>query len=745
MVAASVAFIALSAAVVSAQTTVRLSGQVLDDLTGSAVPDARVAVGDRFATTVDQFGLFQFEHLPAGVWTVEVTATGYDSVQLNGVTITPDTERQLTVRLHRRPYELPGIEVRGERETIESDNRIVIARDEIEARNPRDLIDLLSNIDGVTVQTGGGAQASTVSIRGSAPEHVLILLDGQRIDMTANAGIDINSIPIDHVQQVEVMRGGASAEYGANALGGVISISTHLPAVAERITARVSQAAGRWDKDKLSVVAHVPYSATSAIRFGISDSRSLNDFSFNYAVAPRPAPIVGTRRNNYRDESSYFGSGLVNLSPRTELRLSMQLYRQEAGLPGPGSRQSETGYREDDRYLGTLSLKTRRGSHALSIDLGANRYRQYFEDTAVTPAERYLTEFTNDRFNLRVIDKLSIDRHTDLMIGGEAARDVVIHDDLLRSQLSMGRSVRDNGAVFMQLQRDLVLPDAVFFDLVSFDAALRRDWSTTRKDSTSFVDITPSHAHSELSPRIGGAVSVGDDWSLIVRGSWGESYRLPTLNALFWHGDVRSRGNPGLRPERSDHLEYGMSGSVKLSWLRLDGEVTWHRADITDLIVWRTGQGGVWQPANLASARLSGHDESITASVLDDRLRLRYQNSVVDARNKVAGPNSYDKFLTFRPGYQTRLSSELRFAWLRAEYAVRWVDKRYATEANTKYYDAYTVHDARLGITVQPHDHWRIDLDSRLDNVWQEDYVLIAQYPMPGRYWEIGVQVSYEQ
>lgn len=66
--------------------------------------------------------------------------------------------------------------------------------------------------------------ASTVSLRGLGPNRNLVLIDGRRgMPVNAQLVVDTNSIPAAAIQRVEVISGGASAVYGADAVGGVVN------------------------------------------------------------------------------------------------------------------------------------------------------------------------------------------------------------------------------------------------------------------------------------------------------------------------------------------------------------------------------------------------------------------------------------------------------------------------------------------------------------------------------------------
>jgi iron complex outermembrane receptor protein len=83
--------------------------------------------------------------------------------------------------------------------------------------------------EGLTASNNnGGDGASNVSLRNLGAQRTLVLLDGQRLIPTGATGIanlvDLNNIPVNMIERIEVLRDGASSIYGADAIGGVVNI-----------------------------------------------------------------------------------------------------------------------------------------------------------------------------------------------------------------------------------------------------------------------------------------------------------------------------------------------------------------------------------------------------------------------------------------------------------------------------------------------------------------------------------------
>ncbi len=102
----------------------------------------------------------------------------------------------------------------------------VFTASEIRALPVRSVSDVLDWALSVDLQRRSQAQAD-VSLRGGSFEQVLVLVDGVRVSDPQTGHFDLDlTVPIDQVERIEVLRGGASAVYGADAFGGVINVVT---------------------------------------------------------------------------------------------------------------------------------------------------------------------------------------------------------------------------------------------------------------------------------------------------------------------------------------------------------------------------------------------------------------------------------------------------------------------------------------------------------------------------------------
>src|SRR5262249_29568210 len=97
----------------------------------------------------------------------------------------------------------------------------------IRQREQTTAADALRPVPGTDI-TGFGSpgQSAFASIRGAAPDQVLVLLDGVKVNDPTTGQYDFANLTTENIDRIEVLRGGGGALYGSEAIGGVINVLT---------------------------------------------------------------------------------------------------------------------------------------------------------------------------------------------------------------------------------------------------------------------------------------------------------------------------------------------------------------------------------------------------------------------------------------------------------------------------------------------------------------------------------------
>jgi iron complex outermembrane recepter protein len=164
----------------------------------------------------------------------------------------------------------------------------VTTADEIQLLQSNVAEDILREIPGVAANVGssvnnGNGGASFVDLRGLGPNRNIVLLDSQRVvPANLNGNVDLNNIPLALIERVDVLTGGASTTYGADAVSGVVNFITRKDfagvelTIGDQITERgdgnVFRAdltiGGNFDDGRGNAVLSIGYQQADQVFFG---------------------------------------------------------------------------------------------------------------------------------------------------------------------------------------------------------------------------------------------------------------------------------------------------------------------------------------------------------------------------------------------------------------------------------------------------------------------------------------------
>ncbi len=227
-----------------ADTAGKLAGSIVDKETGEILPGANVLIdGTNLGGASDEEGDFYILNIPPGQYTIKAIYVGYHTLAIENVFIRSDLTTQIEFELESETIETPTITVVAKRELIQKDltsTRRVTTREEmITTPGMESTADIFKLRTGVVpdyfpvrLNVGEGTQIQirdeslkNIHVRGGRGGEVLFLVDGMPVTHPLYAGRDVLNLNIQEVEQVELLTGAFSAEYG-EAQSGVVNITT---------------------------------------------------------------------------------------------------------------------------------------------------------------------------------------------------------------------------------------------------------------------------------------------------------------------------------------------------------------------------------------------------------------------------------------------------------------------------------------------------------------------------------------
>lgn len=563
----------------------------------------------------------------------------------------------------------------------------VISREEIAHAPERSLSEIIQRSAGVQmIQSGPLGSLSTPQIRGSEAEQVLVMVNSRRLNDVQSGVFDLSSLPVNRedIERIEVLRGGASALYGADAMGGVINIITKTPSSEPR--GRVSASFGRFGTQEYHLAHRWKPSA----------------FGYNLSISREQSQ--GYRPNSDLRAWKLNGEIGYQVSPQSELTFSVRTIHKEIGTPGPVDKPDPDNGQKDDAVLFDLGYHTRIDS---SVDLTIRSFQNINDRTFYKGTQGYTTGPPDSHKNTTTGGDIQFiaavgSAHT-ITAGAEG-----IHDRVNSSALGIHRATR--AALFVQDEIEVAEP-------LTATLGLRYDHHSLYQD--------------QLDPRAGLLLRL--PWESRLRASVARSYRAPTFDDLYWPDDADAAGNPDLRPEKAWSYELGAEKAFgKAALLKV---AVFYR-DTEDLIRWAEESDGKWRPNNVQVATFWGTEVELTLQPLEG-LTVPVTYTYLYPRDEVLGNP-----ITNKPKHMVNLGIEYATPFrLTSSLQVRYV--QFHLDHTSKLNREYLVVDARVAYGFEVDQDLQGEAFINLTNALDREYQITPRYPMPPRSVNGGVSLSF--
>lgn len=441
----------------------------------------------------------------------------------------------------------------------------VIDREEIDRKQAHTVTELLQQAPGVVITNNGGrGKATSISLRGTNSDHVLVLIDGIKAGSATNGAVAFQDLAPEQIERIEIVRGPRSSLYGSEAIGGVIQIFTRKGA--DGFKPRFSMAVGSDD------AREVMLGASGGTENGWYNL-SVSDFTTDgFSVRETTGPDAD---DDGYDNRSYALRGGYRFNEQVETELFWT--RNEGENEFDGSRQNE-GRSRLQTLGGVLRLNP---TDAWQVEARIGR-SQDESDNYLNGDWKSNFDTERDTFSVQSSHQLGV--HNQLTWGGD------YQDDEIASRSNeYAVTSRDNTGVFGLYQ--------IYKGAHDVSISLRHD------DNEQFGGKTT------------GSLAWGVDLPRNLRlvTSYGTAFKAPTFNDLYWPG----AGNPDLQPEESESWEMGLSGEhAGVSW-----SANLYQTDIDNLIAWAPAPTAAdpwrWIPMNVNEARIRGLELTAATRIAD--------------------------------------------------------------------------------------------------------------------------------
>lgn len=585
--------------------------------------------------------------------------------------------------------------------------------------------DALAAVPDLTLSSHGpGGGQATVSIGASSASQVLVIMDGVRLNDPLQGAPDLNQIPAAIIEKIEVLQGGASAAYGADAVGGVIVITTKKSGQ-RRLSLGVSDTAyptavGLGGAS--SVVDSQKFTVDAGSKLGLADvavsaqaERGAN--AYDYAVGGSSALRANAQ---FWNAAGNLSLGLPFAGGR--LAATVMGSHQETGVPGstdnwpnyltPSDTQTSTALRGS---LGWANDALAGGFLSLDL-LGRGGYQR--TDYSSSSSSTYYQIVTSG-IDLRGSDALA--PFCTLGFGVSALYDAANSPDF--ATRAAGQPTRISLGSYIE-------PTFLLGDRLKLTPSIRYDWNDTYTAGISEMLGAVYRASGALDLRLSG----------------GRSFRAPTFEDLYdyYYSSAPGywylyTGNPDLKPETSYSGELGLDFKVE----RFSASTTVDVRYVEDMITYDTTYfdpltySASATEINLGRVFIPGAELSLKYAVGPATLGAGYEFVYpldLSGGTSIADSPVIDTFSQHKVHASADFAFGAASAGMTADYSSGHVDAATPTQSLS----GVLLLGLRGSLTVAQGTTLTLNVDNLLDRRYQ----VIYGYPMPGLTMKLGMRVD---
>lgn len=451
----------------------------------------------------------------------------------------------------------------------------VISQEDIQNSQATDVPTILRSVAGVEIsQTGGIGKTSSLYLRGSNSNQVLVLLDGVRISSATTGTTSIEHLMLDQIERIEVVRGNVSSLYGSEAIGGVVQIFTKRGHGAPAF----NMSGGMGSHGTKSMSAGFGGSVENT-DFNLQVSRFMTEGVS--AINPAIVPAANPDSDGYHNTSF---SANVRHALNADHSVSASVFNSQ------GHNQYDNGYgpstdiNTNEIHVSKFSLVSdNRLSESwqskLQLAQGTDSYQDFTNGAPTAFSGVPSSKFQTDNTQVIWQNMIRLDEGKQLLVGAEYLGQHVSSD------IQPG---------YAQDQRKV---NSLFAGYTGNYGSHQLQMNARQDNNSQY-----GTANTGL---LGYGYAFNDMWRATT--SFSTAFRAPTFNELYYP----NYGNAALRPEQSRNAEAGLHYTTK----EHNVDVTYFDNRTTDLIAGYPLQ-------NINEARIDGWEFSYAGQFGDTGVKV---------------------------------------------------------------------------------------------------------------------------
>ncbi|MGP1553402.1 MAG: TonB-dependent receptor [Prevotella intermedia] len=624
---------------------------------------------------------------------------------------------------------------------------------ELQRLNSQSVADALRYFSGIQLKDYGGVGGiKTVDIRSMGTHHLGIFYDGIELGNAQNGQIDLGQFSLDNIEEISLYNGQKSAIFQpASDFGnaGSVYIRTRKPRFfnGKNYNLKLKAKYGSSDLVRLSALWEQHILPTVSTSLNAEHLTSSGKYKFNYRrVTPNGEVAYDTTaiRQNGDIRADRIDFNVNGILERGYWNTKVYFYNSQRGIPGAivnnvwrrGERQGDLNFFVQNRFQKDISD---RFSTQWLAKYAFYRTHYVNKDTTQLPADNrfWQQEFYLSTANAyEILPNWSASVSYDFRwnkLNADTYRFVfpTRYSNLISFATAFeARFLRVQGSVLASFIHDKLHPKTRLMD------GMKTRDNITKFTPALFIDFPLVDKYAD-----------GATTKFSVRTFAKRSFRMPTFNDLYY----TDLGNSNLKPESATQYDLGMvfhkqynQGFVRNLYFQADG---YYNTIHDKIIAYPKGQQFRWTMLNLGRVHITGVDAmgSIALQPLSDFLiTARLQYTYQDARDVTDASDTFFKHqIPYIPYNSGSAIVNLAYRNWTLNYSFIYSGKRYNQQENipNNYMQPWYTSDVSLQYDFKIFGtKCRTMLE--INNILDQKYDVILNYPMPGINCVVGLQVE---
>lgn len=608
--------------------------------------------------------------------------------------------------------------------------------------NSQTVADALRYFSGVQLKDYGGIGGiKTVNIRSMGTNHVGVFYNGIQLGNAQNGQVDLGRYSLDNIEEISLYNGQKSNIFQSAkdfASSSAIYIYTKRPTFApgKNYQVMVQMKTGSFGLANPSVVWNQRLSDNVTMSANAEYTYANGKYKFHYRRLQLNGDVAydtTATRQNGDVEAVRAELGVYGRLRDGRWNINGYFYTSQRGIPGAiVNNVFRRGERQWDKSAFGQGAFEKKFSNVYSLKISGkfawdySRYLRDDEKELYLNNHYYQKEVYVSVANLFAItDWWNVSASADLQWN---AMDADLVDFAYPTRWT------ELGAI------------ATAVTLGRFNAQASLLGTFIQESARSRKAYTAGPNRHELSPAVFVNYSPFDsDW-FEVYGFFKKIFRMPTFNDLYYN----EMGNANLEPEYTYQYDMGFSVNRNLEHTFFDfvgvKADAYYNYVTNKIIAYPTGKQFRWTMINLGKVRIAGLEVSgdVAAHIGKVNMKLHSQYTFQRARDYTDPSDSfYGDQIPYIPRHSVSVSYNANYRGWDFNYSFIYTGKRYNEQENNLYNfePPWYTHDLSLSKELNV-GQVRLRIVGELNNVFNQDYEVIHNYPMPGRNFRITAKLT---